>query len=240
MSGEALAAGSDTPAVRIPQPTASALSLTKEPTASVLLLSDGQITFTVDDRHYRIRGLEKNTSTTALKVSLMVSRDSLVHLDSLDLVKSRSRASFVKAAASELFVAAEIIKKDIGRLLLQLETLQAEQIDELKQPKTVTVKLTADEERDALTLLRDPNLFERIVGDLDACGIVGESTGKLAGYLAATSRKLKHPLAIVIQSSSSAGKTSLMDAILGMMPPSEPTLPLPAKDPQVPEPPKSP
>jgi len=194
----------------------------------------------VDDRHYRIRGLEKNTSTTTLKVNLMVSRDSLVHLDSLDLVKSRSRASFVKAAASELFVAAEIIKKDIGRLLLQLETLQAEQIDELKQPKTVTVKLTADEERDALTLLRDPNLFERIVGDLDACGIVGESTGKLAGYLAATSRKLKHPLAIVIQSSSSAGKTSLMDAILGMMPPSEPTLPLPAKDPQVPEPPKSP
>jgi hypothetical protein len=53
---------------------------------------------------------------------------------------------------------------------------------------------------------------------MDACGIVGESTNKLAGYLAATSRKLAKPLAIVIQSSSSAGKTSLMDAVLALMP----------------------
>jgi len=191
----------------------------------VLSINDGQISFQRDDRLYRIRGLEKNTSSTTLKVNLMVSRDSLVHLDSLDLVKSRSRASFVKAAAGELFVDADTIKKDIGRLLLQLETLQADRIDELKKPKTVAVKLTDDEEREALSLLRDPDLLPRIVADFDTCGIVGESTGKLAGYLAgylaATSRKLKHPLAIVIQSSSSAGKTSLMDAILGMMPPED-------------------
>ena len=56
---------------------------------------------------------------------------------------------------------------------------------------------------------------------MDACGMVGEATNKLAGYLAATSRKLRQPLAIVIQSSSSAGKTSLMDAILSMMPSEE-------------------
>ena len=210
VSGTALAAGLDTSPVR-----------STEPTANVLSINDGQICFQCDDRLYRIRGLEKNTSSTTLKVNLMVSRDSLVHLDSLDLVKSRSRASFVKAAAGELFVDADTIKKDIGRLLLQLETLQAGRIDELKKPKTVAVKLTDDEEREALSLLRDPDLLPRIVADFDTCGIVGESTGKLAGYLAATSRKLKHPLAIVIQSSSSAGKTSLMDAILGMMPPED-------------------
>ena len=71
----------------------------------------------------------------------------------------------------------------------------------------------------ALALLCDPKLLQRIVSDLDACGIVGERTNKLAGYLAATSRKLTDPLAVVIQSSSSAGKTSLMDAILAMLPP---------------------
>jgi hypothetical protein len=188
------------------------------PTASALSLTDGQIVFDVDDRHYRVRGLEKNTSTTTLRVALQVSRDSLVHLDSLDLVKASSRASFVKAAANELFVDAELIKKDIGRLLLQLEMLQADRIAELKQPQHATVKLTANEEREAMELLRDPNLLERIVADAGACGVVGESTGKLVGYLAATSRKLKRPLAVVIQSSSSAGKTSLMDAILSLMP----------------------
>jgi hypothetical protein len=45
-------------------------------------------------------------------------------------------------------------------------------------------------------LLRDPNLLHRIVADLGGCGVVGESTGKLVGYLAATSRKLKWSLRV--------------------------------------------
>jgi hypothetical protein len=127
------------------EPTACALSLI-EPNASPLPLNDGVIVFDVDDRRYRIRGLEKNTSTTTLQVAMQVSRDSVVHLDSLDLVKAASRAAFVKAAASELYVDADVIKKDIGRLLLQLETLQADRIAQLKQPKHAIVTRTADEE----------------------------------------------------------------------------------------------
>jgi len=41
------------------------------------------------------------------------------------------------------------------------------------------------------------------------------------GYVAAVSRKLEEPLAIVIQSSSAAGKSSLMDAILDFVPEEE-------------------
>lgn len=183
-----------------------------------LLVEENQITFIRDDRRYRIRGLEKNKSTCTLKVSMMVSRESLVHLDSLDLVKARSRASFIKATATELFTDADTIKKDIGQLLLKLETLQAERIDALKKPAPAEIKINEHETDEALALLKDPNLLQRIVADIDACGMVGEATNKLAGYLAATSRKLDKPLAVVIQSSSSAGKTSVMDAILEMMP----------------------
>ena len=185
---------------------------------SELIVEEGQLSFVRDDRHYRVRGLKKNASLCRLAVNLMVSRDCLVHLDSLDLVKSRSCASFIKAAASELYVDEETIKKDIGTLLLKLESLQADRIAELKRPATVTIQLSDREREAALQLLRDPNLLTRIVDDLDACGIVGETTNKLAGYLAATSRKLSQPLAVMIQASSSAGKTSLMDAILSLMP----------------------
>jgi len=59
------------------------------------------------------------------------------------------------------------------------------------------------------------------VSDFDACGIVGERINKLTGYLAAVSRKLDRPLAVVIQSSSAAGKSSLMDAVLAFMPEEE-------------------
>ncbi|QDV45066.1 DNA primase [Stieleria neptunia] len=218
----------------IPEPVADAIkaSDSKPQTAATSVLSsrpatttdnelgieDNQIIFIRDDRRYRIRGLEKNKSTLTLKVNLMASRDDLVHMDTLDLVKARSRTSFIKATATELYTDADIIKKDIGTLLLKLEALQSDRIAALKQPARAEVKLSNEEQREALALLRSPNLLERIVADMDACGTVGESTNKLAGYLAATSRKLAKPLAIVIQSSSSAGKTSLMDAVLSMMP----------------------
>jgi hypothetical protein len=47
---------------------------------------------------------------------------------------------------------------------------------------------------------------------------VGEETNKKVSYLAAVSRMLAKPLAIVVQSSSSAGKSSLMEAVLDFMP----------------------
>ncbi|MEM6472720.1 MAG: hypothetical protein AAF802_24375 [Planctomycetota bacterium] len=186
-----------------------------------LLIEDHQIIFTRDDRRYRIRGLEKNNAVGSLKVNILASRDDMIHLDAIDLVKARSRASFIKATAAELFVDADLIKRDIGQLLLKLEALQEQRIAEAKAPKVRVVELTEREREEALALLRSPDLLERIVADMDACGMVGESTNKLVGYLAATSRKLKTPLAIVIQSSSSAGKTSLMDAVLNMMPTEE-------------------
>ena len=48
-------------------------------------------------------------------------------------------------------------------------------------------------------------------------GVVGEETNKLMGYLAAVSRKLEQPLAIIVQSSSAAGKSALMEAVLALM-----------------------
>ncbi len=182
------------------------------------LIEENQIVFIRDDRRYRIRGLEKNTNTYTLKVNIMASRDDLVHLDTLDLAKARSRASFIKATSTELFVDADLIKRDIGQLLLKLEALREQRIAKAKIVKQPAVELSDQETEAAMQLLRDPNLLARIVADIDACGMVGEPINKLAGYLAATSRKLSDPLAIVVQSSSSAGKTSLMDAILAMMP----------------------
>jgi hypothetical protein len=77
------------------------------------------------------------------------------------------------------------------------------------------------EQAEALALLRSPELLARIVADFEACGLVGEATNKLVGYLAATSRKLDGPLAILVQSSTAAGKSSLMDAVLAFMPEEE-------------------
>lgn len=115
----------------------------------------------------------------------------------------------------------EIIKRDLGKLLLKLEGLQEASIQAALAPKNPTPTLSAEDELAALNLLRAPNLVERIEADLTRCGVVGESYNLLAGYLAAVSRKLDQPLAVLIQSSSAAGKSSLMDAVLNLMPEEE-------------------
>ncbi len=65
------------------------------------------------------------------------------------------------------------------------------------------------------------DLLGQILKDFDACGIVGEATNKLTGYLACVSRKLDRPLAVIIQSTSAAGKSMLMESILAFTPEEE-------------------
>ena len=78
--------------------------------------------------------------------------------------------------------------------------------------------MTEDERTAALGLLNDPCLVERILADFARGGLTGEETNVLTAYLAATSRKLESPLGVVVQSSSAAGKSSLMDAVLAFIP----------------------
>jgi len=180
--------------------------------------SDDSVIVEFHDRTYRIRGLERNTSPMQLKVNILAQRDDLVHLDTLDLAKARSRASFIKATAAELYVDEPVIKKDVGTLLLQLEQLRTAHIEAAMAVNETAVELTPAEKRAAMKFLRAPDLAQRILKDYDTCGLVGEATNKLVCYLACVSRRLEQPLAVLIQSGSAAGKTSLMDATLAFVP----------------------
>jgi DNA primase len=175
----------------------------------------------LEDRQWRIRGMSKNMSYEILRVNARVSKADKFYLDNLDLYSARQRLTFVKQAAAELEVDEEIIKKDLGKLLLKMESLQDEQIKQTLEPKNKEVVLDEKEKQEALELLKDPRLLDRILEDFKKCGVVGEETNKLVGYLSAVSRKLDNPLAIMIQSSSAAGKTWLMESVLNFVPEEE-------------------
>lgn len=177
-----------------------------------------EVTMRLGHRRYRVRGLLKNLSFDQLKVNILATTDQGFYVDTLDIYVARLRRQFTSQAAVELGVEEQTIKKDLGRVLLKLEELQDQQISHATEPKAPAPLMTPEEREAALQLLRDPKLLDRIVADFD---VVGETTNKLVGYLAAVSRKLDQPLAIVIQSSSAAGKTSLMDAVLAFVPPED-------------------
>jgi DNA primase catalytic core len=213
----------EVPEVQPPQPVLPAQALpetaaAQPPPASQVLGAEHEHHFTFGERRYRVRGLEKNLSLQTLKVNLLVSQSDLVHVDTLDLYAARARSGFITQAANELRVKEELIKVDLGRMLLQCEALQEQALRAALEVKPTAVVVGEAERQAALDLLRSPDLLARIAGDFSRCGIVGERSNALVGYLAAISRKLDRPLALLIQSTSAAGKSSLLDAVLRFVP----------------------
>ncbi|MBB4868248.1 DNA primase catalytic core [Pseudomonas nitritireducens] len=189
--------------------------------------AQGDLLLVVADRNWRVRGWKKNLGPEQMRVNVQVRReasekaDSAYYVDSFDLYAAKARQGYLRQAAIELGVSEDVLKGDLGRLLLKLEGLQEAAISAALAPKNPAPVLSAEDEGAALNLLRAPDLLARIEADLSRCGVVGEASNLLAGYLAAVSRKLDQPLAVLIQSSSAAGKSSLMDAVLNLMPEEE-------------------
>jgi len=175
--------------------------------------------FMFEDRRWRIRGLGDNTTPGTMRVNVFVSREEVgFHVDVFDMYSSRHRTAFVKLAGIELGVEEAVLKRDLGRVLLALEQAQEALLAERRVPEAKPATMT-DAERDAaLELLRDPRLVERIAEDFERLGMVGERDNLLLAYLVAVSRLLRHPLAAIVQSSSAAGKSSLMSAALSFVP----------------------
>ena len=183
-----------------------------------VLVTDTEVVFHFDDRRYRIRGLEKNLSLARLHVNLKVDRLDAVHIHTFDLYSDRHRGQFIERTSEELYVDAALVKRDLARILRKLESLQNEKAAPQKEKR---VEISKTDQAAAFELLEDPKLLERIEKDFTRCGLVGERANKLVCYLACVSRRLTKPLALLIQSSSAAGKTTLMDAALAFVPPEE-------------------
>lgn len=151
--------------------------------------TDSELVLQYGDRRYRVRGWNKPLNPEALKVNLLVSRPPLdneaadaprrplregFHVDSLDLYQAKARAVYVKQAGIELGEGEDVLKHDLGRILLHLEAIQAERLHAVLAVREQTPAMDPLQRADAL--------------------------------------------AVLIQSSSAAGKSSLMDAVLALIP----------------------
>ena len=167
-------------------------------------------------RQYQIKGIQRGD--TQLKATIKVSEDitgnAPFELTTIDLYSSRSRHWFAKLCA-DLFLEPEaLIKEDLAKLLQLVEEWQP-----AKQENAVEI-LPKDKEL-ALSFLQSEDIFAELLADFNTLGVTGEEINKLVGYLAATSRKLADPLSVLIQSRSAAGKSTLQDAILALIPAEE-------------------
>jgi DNA primase len=226
--GEERSAGVSFSAAQSPEPEPGFVSPVPAgpPPGPCVELVGEELRVGIDDRRWRIRGLGKVTSFDVLKLNVLVAREDerhghLFHVDTFDLYSARARGVFCRQAAEVLHLAEELIARDLGRVLMVCEERAEDAIRQAQQPTDPSVVLSDAEKAAALELLQAPDLIDRIVADFGAAGVVGEAANCLVGYLAAVSRKLDRPLAVIVQSTSAAGKSALQDAVLSMVPEEE-------------------
>jgi DNA primase catalytic core len=193
------------------------------PAAPQVEIDGEEIVVSIGPHTYRVLGLEKCTSRGKMHVNVKASGQNVrgeycYHGDTLDMESFQRRGAFIKQAAHELATKEETIHREVGQLWTVLADLQRETLKKALATPEEKSLMTAEEEAAALELLRDPRLLDRVLEDFEKCGVVGEETNKRIAYLAAVSRLLEKPLAIVVQSASSAGKSSLMEAVLDFVP----------------------
>jgi DNA primase catalytic core len=175
----------------------------------------------MEARSYRVRGWQKPLNPETLKVNLLVSKGEAFHVDTLDLYQAKARAAFVRQAGVEIGEGEEALRTDLGKVLRKVEALQAAVLSGALKEKAQRPEMSDEERAEAVALLKAPDLLPRILRDFEGLGVVGEEANKMTGYLAAVSRLLDRPLALLIQSASAAGKSSLMDAVLDLVPEEE-------------------
>ena len=112
----------------------------------------------------------------------------------------------------------DVVKHDLRHVLRKLEELQDRQIQKTLEPKKPEIAIGDEDRAAALDLLKDRT-----------CSTASWPTSSAAAWWArrptswwATSPpcrgSLEAPLAVIVQSSSAAGKSSLMEAILAFVP----------------------
>lgn len=186
---------------------------------AVATVTDDAVKFRCSGRDYELRDLDPGESGR-MRVRLKAVRNGYFHLDTLDLYAARSRTNFAKAASGLYASPQAVVEADLCLMIRKLESMRAAERGSSRVEHS-GYAMTADEEAEAMELLKSPDLLERIVCDMGRLGYIGEAANKRLGYLIAVSRKLSSPLCGAIMSRAGAGKSSLMDALADMTPPED-------------------
>jgi len=171
---------------------------------------------TFEDRRYTVKGL-KGHGLDKLKVTVRLDVGELFNLDTLDLYSQRAREGFSQAAEKLLKADPAKVNRDLLHLAERLEAQRA-RLKADKDQGDETQEMTATEREEALQLLRDPNLLDRILDDMEKLGCVGEREALALGVLGTVSRLLDKPLGLLLLARSGAGKTTVQDAVTDFVP----------------------
>lgn len=149
--------------------------------------------------------------------------------DNVNPNSSRSRAWFIDAVA-ETRQLEEHERRDMDMALRELTAppfqptagATTTSTDWLADRDAVSAEklseMPEDVRAEAEALLLDPRLVDRVLEDIERCGVVGEEALALTVYVIGASRLLRAPLAGITQGTSSSGKSFVIETVAGCFP----------------------
>ena len=168
---------------------------------------------TLHGRFYQVLGISREPTQLKVAVKAVDDTRKWFELRSFDFYSARSREVYTRDCMKLFNESEPVIKADLNRVLECVEAWRP------KESAAPAVSAASPEETTrALAFLRNPDLFDEILTDLKILGVAGEETNKLLCYLAVVSRKLDDPVSLLIQSRSAAGKSTLQNAVLALVP----------------------
>jgi DNA primase len=203
------------PTPPVPPPSLASLPLSEKPTAAAPASAEGQLTLVRDGVTYHAR--VQSLLLGRLRVTVKVTRGEALHVDTLDLYASRSRAEFARRVAKVFTVESSAVESALLALLVEAEKAAETQDAEGE----ASPEMSETERAEALAFLRRKDLLDQAARDIDALGYVGEETNKRLLYLVAVSRKLEDSLSAIVLSQSGAGKSGLTEVIERLCPPED-------------------
>lgn len=185
----------------------------------LVTVDDERAVFAFPDVLYTLVGLDRVTRDS-MRLVVTAEAAGKCHTDRIDLYLSRSRRGFALSLQLRLELHPARVEDDLVEMLKNLAELHRRKRESMSTAPAAP-PMTPEEEKDALDLLRAPDLLDRVGAAFDALGYVGEHANRVLSYLVGTSRLMEKPLSLIVRSSSAAGKSDLLEKTAALMPPEE-------------------
>ncbi|PQJ76523.1 hypothetical protein [Polaribacter glomeratus] len=176
--------------------------------------------YTTNHLEISVLGGIKLNHLDSLRVTLSIKKvKSEIKLrHNIDLYNDNQVEKLVRKVAERIEIGTSIVRRILQELTNELEAYRLSQLDQEDANEFTIRELTSKEEKEAIQLLKKPNVLQLTNDLIGNSGVIGEETNRLLMYIIFTSRKSANPLHCISLGSSGTGKTHLQSKVAELIP----------------------
>lgn len=167
--------------------------------------------------------LEYSRCGRGTEIVLRVEYQGDAYTEKMDVAKSVHREKVATSICTRWpALERQDVLRELDRVATQLanhKDSEAMAVAEMHDPQKLLAAMPDSTRKEALSMLRAPDLFNQVLADIAAMGVAGESDLTGTVYIVGTSRLLESPLAAIVQGQSASGKSYLIQQTAKLFPP---------------------